>query len=247
MPDRGWLTARPVAHRGLHDAEAGVVENTASAFEAALAGGYAIECDVQAAAGGAPVVFHDPVLDRLTDETGPLAARSADALGEVALRGTEDRILSLPGLLDLVAGRGPLLVEVKTNWTEADALCARIAASLRRYDGPAAVMSYDPAALAAFRRHAPELTRGAIGASFRDWRPAPSTALQRFAIRHLLHVGRTRPHFIAYDARDLPATAPLMLKRLSRVPLLTWTVRSAGEAARVRRWADQIIFEGFRP
>ena len=34
-----WLTARPIAHRGLHDGVS-AIENTTSAFRAAIEGGY---------------------------------------------------------------------------------------------------------------------------------------------------------------------------------------------------------------
>jgi len=65
-----WIAARPVAHRGLHDAKAGVIENTAAAFQAAVDGGYAMECDVQISADGEAMVFHDDTLDRLMQDSG---------------------------------------------------------------------------------------------------------------------------------------------------------------------------------
>ena len=67
---RELLTARPIAHRGLHDAPSGVIENTPSAFRAAIASGYGIECDLQVSADGEAMVYHDDVLGRLTDHHG---------------------------------------------------------------------------------------------------------------------------------------------------------------------------------
>ena len=146
----------PVAHRGLHDEQAGVIENTASAFQAALDAGFAIETDIQAAAGGEPVIFHDETLDRLTLGLGALAAFDTAALGTIAFRATADRILTLDAFLELVGGRVPIYLEIKTAGDGSPALCAKIAARLARYRGPAAVMSFDPLAVVLREAHAAE-------------------------------------------------------------------------------------------
>ena len=71
------------------------------------------------------------------------------------------------------------------------------------------------------------------------------SALERMA--YLLLVLRSRPQFIAYSVKDLPAALPLATRHLFGMPLLTWTVRSITDRQRAARWADQMIFEGFRP
>src|ERR1700757_2744646 len=108
MPD--WLTARPVAHRGLHDAQKGIIENTPSAFHAAITGGYGIECDLQISADGEAMVHHDDALGRLTDGEGRLDTMTAAALKRVTFKGTSDRMLTLGELCDLVGGRTTLLI-----------------------------------------------------------------------------------------------------------------------------------------
>lgn len=246
MAATDWIAARPVAHRGLHDVKARIVENTLPAVEAAIEAGYAVEIDVQAAAGLEPVVFHDTALERLTVEVGPVSARTPAELARIPLRGTRARIPALASLLGMVAGRAPLLVEIKTDWTGMPEFCARIAAVLKPYAGPVAVMSFDPLAVAAIRRIAPDLPRGIVAESFRTWAPPGVTAAQRFSLRHLLHLGRTRPHFIAYGVDDLPAMVPLALKTLAGMPLLAWTVQTETQRQRAGQWASQIIFEGFR-
>lgn len=80
MPNLPWLTARPIAHRGLHDEKIGVIENTPSAALAAVEVNYGIECDVQITADNEAMVFHDDTLDRLTASGGPLATRNADQM-----------------------------------------------------------------------------------------------------------------------------------------------------------------------
>jgi len=248
MPGLGWLTARPLAHRGLHDASAGVIENTASAFSAAIAAGYGIECDLQISADGEVMVHHDDALGRLTEGSGRLAALSAAEIKAARFKATSDRILTLSELCDLVAGRASLLIELKSHFDGDRRLVQRTADVLASYAGPVAVMSFDPAAVALARAVAPELARGIVAERRYDhpeWAALPRPARRRMA--HLLHFASTRPHFVAYAVRDLPAPAPLIARWLFGLPLLTWTVRSADERRRAARWANQIIFESWRP
>ncbi len=114
MSGLDWLTARPLAHRGLHDASAGVIENTAAAFSAAIASGYGMETDLQISADGEAVVYHDDALGRLTEGNGRLAEMSAAQIKEVRFKGSAARILTLGELCDLVAGRVTLLLELKS-------------------------------------------------------------------------------------------------------------------------------------
>jgi glycerophosphoryl diester phosphodiesterase len=247
MPELYWLK-RPIAHRGLHDAARGIVENSASAVAAAMGKGYAIEVDLQCAANHVPVVFHDETLDRLTVERGPVAGRDAEALCTITLRGSPDRILSLPGLLALVNGRVPLVLEVKSTWTREGKYEANIALLLAAYPGPVAVMSFDPYCIAAFKEIEPSLPRGLISERFSDRRYWPDLTLsRRFAMRNLLTAAIARPHFIAYDIKALPALAPFIAQTLFGLPLLTWTVRTKEERERALRYADAMIFEGITP
>src|SRR5258706_457114 len=143
-PMREWLTARPIAHRGLHDAPSGVIENTSSAFRAAIAGGYSIECDLQISADGEAMVYHDDALGRLTDGAGRLDTMTAEALQRIAFKSTADRMLTLGELCDLVAGHTTLVVELKGRFAGDARLAARTAAVLAGYGGPVAGMSVDP-------------------------------------------------------------------------------------------------------
>ena len=242
-----WLK-RPIAHRGLHDEGKGIVENSASAIEAAIAKGYAVEVDLQCAGHGVPIVFHDRTLDRLTAERGPVADRDAAALCAIPLRNSENRILSLNGLLGIVDGRVPLLIEVKSTWSDDHTYERNIAAALSGYQGDVAVMSFDPDCVAAFRDVAPSLPRGLIGERFDDkhyW--SELSALRRFAMRHLLTAAIARPNFIAYDIRALPALAPGIARDVFHLPLLTWTVRTEAEKPNAQLFADAMIFEGIEP
>jgi glycerophosphoryl diester phosphodiesterase len=242
-----WLK-RPVAHRGLHDAARGIIENSASSIEAAMENHYAIEVDLQCTADHRPIVFHDRTLDRLTSETGAVAGRSAVELCTIPLKHSRDYILSLRDLLALVHGRVPLLLEVKSTWSDDRRFEANIAKELAGYTGHVAIMSFDPHCVAAFRACAPSLPRGLISERFQDPRyRSHLITLQRFAMRHLLTSAIARPHFIAYDINALPALAPAIARRLLGLPVLTWTVRNETERARATRYADAMIFEGVVP
>jgi glycerophosphoryl diester phosphodiesterase len=246
MGELYWLK-RPIAHRGLHNAT-GVVENSASAVAAAMGKGFAIEVDLQCAAGHAPIVFHDATLDRLTQETGPVAAHSVETLSTMALRGSGDHIQTLPDLLALVNGFVPLVLEVKSTWARDGKFEANIAKALASYSGPVAVMSFDPHSVAAFRHVAPALPRGLIAERFANMEHWSALTLrQRFAMRQLLTSTFARPHFIAYDIGALPALAPLIARTLFGLPLLTWTVRTMADRDRALRYADAMIFEGIEP
>jgi glycerophosphoryl diester phosphodiesterase len=240
---REWLTARPIAHRGLHDASAGVIENTASAFAAAVDCGYGIECDIQVTADGEALVYHDDALGRLTEGSGLLAAMPAAALQRVAFKATADRILTLGELCDLVAGRVTLVIEMKSRFDGDLRLARRAAAVLAGYQGPAALMSFDPGPVAVVRRAGPALTRGLVAMRREPNAPAAKVSLMGFARQALA----AAPQFLAYRVADLTDAAPLIARHVVRLPLLTWTVRTAAERARAARHADQMIFEGFRP
>jgi glycerophosphoryl diester phosphodiesterase len=243
MSGLDWLTARPLAHRGLHGE--GVIENTASAFAAAIAAGYGMETDLQVSADGEAMVHHDEALGRLTEGSGRLAEMSAAAIKQARFKGSADRILTLAELCALVAGRATLLLELKSRFDGDERLVRRAAAVLAGYRGPVAVMSFDPGMVATARRIAPGLTRGIVAQRhYEDW-PALPTAQAR-SMAHLLHVPRTRPHFVAYRVQDLPTLATAAL-RLASLPLLTWTVRTEEDRRRAAAYADQIIFEGWRP
>jgi glycerophosphoryl diester phosphodiesterase len=241
-----WLTARPVAHRGYHDRDAGRIENTIPAAEAAIARGFAIECDVQLTKDDVAIVFHDDTFDRLTESTGAVALRTLAELKAIPLRGTDARIPTLDELLAVIAGRVPLFAEFKSGFDGNRRLEQVAAPRLNAYAGPLAVMSFDPGSVLALKKLAPALPRGMVADSFtdREWLPIPP--LRRLALRHLAAAPLVGPSFVAFGVHDLPADAPLFLRHLG-MPLLTWTVRTEADRATARRYADQIIFEGFDP
>jgi glycerophosphoryl diester phosphodiesterase len=237
-----------VAHRGLHDRARGIIENMPAAAMAAIEGNFAIECDVQLSADGEAMVHHDDALGRLTEGTGALLGLSSTVLKDVHFKDTSERMMSLADLCILVSGRVPIIVEVKSHFDGDRRLVKRMTDVLTSYSGPVAGMSFDPDQVVALREAMPELPRGIVAQrryEEADWPEA--TRGQRKGMRHLKHALRTQPHFVAYWVNDLPAPAPWIARNIFRLPLLTWTVRTDGQRTRAHRYADQMIFEGFRP
>lgn len=243
-----WLVARPIAHRGLHDARAGIVENTPSAVARAVERGYGVEIDVQLSADGEAVVFHDATLDRLTEASGPVSALALDELRRVVFRATGDRIWTLEDCLDLVGGRQAVVVEIKSGFDRDLRLARRVGAILARRGGPVVAESFDPLVVRELRVAAPRVPRGIVGEAFADDDPywAGLTRRQRLAARTLIHWPATRPDFLSWDVGDLSRRA-LRMARAAGVPVTTWTVRTPEQQARAALMADQMVFEGFLP
>jgi len=235
----GWLTQWEYAHRGLHHANASgrVPENSRAAAEGAIAAGLGIECDIQMSRDNVPLVFHDWELDRLTGERGKLAARPADELCRIALMETEQTIWRLADLLDLVAGRAPILVEVKSRPDFAiSQACIAITKVLEGYAGPLAVMSFDPRMGEWFAKHVPEMVRGLVITDTLDHG-------YQCAWRRPFALERAAPDFLACDVRDIPNALTSLWREGGR-SLLTWTVRTPELRAHALAHADALIAEG---
>lgn len=247
-PPLDWLTARPIAHRGLHDQTQGLIENTAAAVRAAIDAGYGIEVDVQLSGDGEAMVYHDDALGRLTVGEARLDRLSAVELKRVPFRDSSERMMTLGDLCDLVGTRTTILTELKSRFDGDVRLANRVAEVLAPYTGPVAPMSFDPWQIKALRHKARNLACGIVAAKYRPhpyWDLMP--AWMRHGMGYLLTGLAAQPQFVAYAAADLPSLAPIVSRRLLRLPLLAWTIRSDTERQNALRWADQIVFEGFKP
>jgi glycerophosphoryl diester phosphodiesterase len=230
-----WIDKFTYAHRGLHGP--GVPENSPAAFAAAIERGFGIECDIQRSRDSQPMVFHDWELDRLTGETGQVASRSAAQLAGIALAGSTEHLPSLRRLLDQVAGRVPVLIEVKSRRElPVRALCRAIRDQFVGYYGPHAVMSFDPRISRWFADRSPSTVRGLVMTE-EGSRDLAGSFRRRLALWH------ARPDFLAYDIRDLPGSFPAG-QRVRGLPLVTWTVCNQELLRRARDHADAPVAEG---
>jgi glycerophosphoryl diester phosphodiesterase len=242
---------RPIAHRGLHNRAAGVIENSRSAFETAISGGFAIECDVQLSHDSIPMIFHDDQLERLTGRSGPIGSLTADELGNTQLLDSAagDTPQRLTDFLAQVAGRTLLQIELKRQPTAEmrEALARTATAALAGYEGPVTVESFDPYLLTAMRARG---YRGPLGIITYDYRnPEWDKAIpqsQRRVLRHLLHWPWTRFDFISCQTLSLGLPAVRFFRALG-VPVTAWTVKSPQDRRVAAAGADQIVFEGFDP
>lgn len=228
-----FLGAQPYAHRGLHGGR--IIENSRAAFEEAISRGLGIELDVQAALGGDAYVFHDEELDRLTGESGYIAEKVGAQLERITLKGTKETIPSLAAILQLVAERVPILIEVKTKSRSVGTLCLAVRRALEGYRGQIAVMSFNPEVGRWFHEHAPRIVRGLVVTE-------ENKKGVRGRIERHLSLWRARPDFLAYDIRDLPAAFPAQ-QRARGLKILTWTVRTAEQENVALACADEMIFE----
>jgi len=241
---------KPIAHRGLHDLARCRIENSAAAFEAAIDRGYGIECDLRPAACGTPVVFHDETLGRLVDSQEALRAVNAAALKRLRYRADNSRVIEFAELLELVAGREPLLVEIKSEWEKPDRrFLEAIAALSKAYRGPLALMSFDPAVMVAIRELAPAIPRGMVSGLYegQGWWRDKIDDQRAFALSHFLESRPVAPDFYAYDVKALPTPVTRFLREAQGLPLFTWTVRTPEQRRTAERWADAPIFEGYEP
>ncbi|WP_048646278.1 glycerophosphodiester phosphodiesterase [Nitratireductor soli] len=236
MSDVSWLTARPIAHRGLHDMNRACWENTLPAFAAAAEAGYAIECDVHLSADGVPMVFHDEALKRLTGADGNIWERRAADLGRLRIGGTAEPVPTLGEMLALVAGRVPVVIELKGSEGHDADLVERVVQVLAGYDGAVALMSFEHRLLRDLAAQASGRPRGltAEGSS-------PAAMEAHFSmLAHDLS-------FVSYSVLQLPnAFVSFVRDRLS-MPVITWTVRDVATVDATARHADQMTFEGFLP
>lgn len=246
LPD-AFLEA-PIAHRALHDLQLGRPENSSAAIEAACAAGYGIEIDLQLSSDAVAMVFHDYDLKRLTNEIGPVRQRSAAELGQITLKGGADSIPTLLQVLEQVAGRVPLLIEIKDQdgmmGANVGALEAATAQALRGYEGFVAVMSFNPHSIIAMAGLAPDIPRGLTTCDYteKDW-PLLSTGT-RTRLRDIPDYDAAKACFISHQASDLGADRVANLKARGAA-ILCWTIRSAAAEAEARRIAQNVTFEGY--
>ena len=241
-----WLVAKPIAHRGLHNEAKGLVENCESSFAAAIQHGFSIETDVELSKDGEAMVFHDDNVERVMDATGPVKNFTVAELKHMRYRQGRDQMQTLAELVEQVAGRSTLVVEIKSLWDGDFTLTDRAVQVLSHYDGPFALMSFDPALIARAANIAPHMVRGItadrVTSPYYNFMPIA----KRLAMRSFSHLPQTRPDFISFDFTQLPFE-PITWFRNAGHPVLTWTIRSGEQAQAARRFSDQVTFENFVP
>ncbi|MDO1583936.1 glycerophosphodiester phosphodiesterase [Rhizobium oryzicola] len=234
--DASWIKDIPVAHRGYHDLNQKVWENTLSAFSRAVEAGFAIECDLQLSSDSVPMVFHDDTLDRLCNIPGNVRERTAGELGLLTIGGTADRIPRFKQLLDLVKGKVPLVIELKGQSAEEDdGFAETVLEILEGYTGKVALMSFDHHLLKDLKRAGSPYPVGLTAMG--------DTPEEFFKHDEAMQLGL---NFISYHWAHLPNSF-IEAQKSRGIPVITWTVRDEKARAHTYTHADQMTFEGFDP
>ena len=247
-----WLVERPIAHRGLHDEARGRIENTLRAADAAIAGGFAIECDIQLSVDGEAIVFHDETLDRLTDAPGLLSALSAAEIAKLRIKDSGEPPPTFAGLSR--SSRRPDADHLRAQEPVRRRLAHRRPRRRPRRDfmtarspSRASTMILPPICACAARicgRASParsafsprRLTTARTGISSARRRSATGSDFD--------HYDLARPDFLSWNVDDLPHKIPFLVKELTGAPIMAWTVRTAEQREAAHKWADQIVFDG---
>ncbi|THV25288.1 glycerophosphodiester phosphodiesterase [Peteryoungia ipomoeae] len=231
-----WIKDLPVAHRGYHDMNKSVWENTLSAFKRAIDAGFAIECDIQLSADSVPMVFHDHDLQRLCGIAGEVRERMANELGMLSIGGTADRIPTLRKMLDLVKGQVPLVIELKgIDAEQDDGYVEAVLEVLEGYDGKVALMSFDFHLLRALKAADCPYPVGLTAEGVRQEDLANHGEAMALGL-----------DFTSYCVAHLPNSFVEKLRHDGK-PVITWTVRDEMMRAQTYKYADQMTFEGFDP
>ena len=243
-PDCSSLMGRYYAHRGLHDAKAGIPENSMAAIRRAVDAGYGIEFDVQLSKDRVPVVFHDETLNRVCGVEGNVRDYTFEELQEFRLLGTQERIPRFADVLDAVGGRVPLIIEIKIH-EKADEVCSSADAILKLYNGPYCMESFLPFAVRWYKKNRPEVIRGQLSGNLSE--NGKKEPLDRWLVHHLLTNVLTRPDFIAYCHIDKSNLSRRLCRSLFRLLSVAWTIRSQEQLDASKGDFDLFIFEGFIP
>ncbi|WP_039018771.1 glycerophosphodiester phosphodiesterase family protein [Halocynthiibacter namhaensis] len=246
LPDT-FLKA-PFTHRGYHDISAGIPENSIAAFKAAIDAGYGIELDVQATKDADAMVFHDYDMKRLTGTQGPIQLCNLDEVCARPLLGNNEQIPTLSNVLDLVAGRVPLLIEIKDQHGAMGPVDGRlehaVARALHGYVGPVALMSFNPHSVAVLAEAMPDIPRGITTENWLGEEEQLIPAARRAELVEIQDYDRVQACFISHQASDLHSPQVARLKALG-ANVLCWTIRNKAEETQARKVAQNVTFEGY--
>ena len=233
-----------LAHRGLHTKDKSIPENSMAAFRRAVEAGYGIELDIQLAASGEVVIFHDITTDRVCGVSNTIERMSFDEISELRLCGSDEKVPLFKDFLEMVDGRVPLLIELKPTNNYSN-LCKAAWEFMKDYKGQFCIESFDPRILGWFKKNHPEIMRGQLTGPCDTLGGDGVTFIVRFMISSLLSNVVARPHFVSYRKYCFGITYRLV--RFLGAMTFVWTVRDDDNADELARTNDAIIFEFIKP
>jgi len=243
-PDTSALHGVYYAHRGLHDNQSDAPENSLAAIKKAAEAGYGIEFDVQLTRDRMPVVFHDENLRRVCSVEGNVRDYTYAELQQFPLLASGERIPLLRDVLSAVDGRVPLIIEIKIHENAAE-VCAKADELIAAYKGPYCIESFDPRAVAWYKKNRPQVIRGQLSCSFN--RSGRRESFAHMLVHYLLTNVITRPDFIAYSHKNKNNISRVLCRRFFGALSVAWTIRSQQELDAAKDDFDLFIFEQFIP
>lgn len=237
---KGWY----YAHRGLHNAER--PENSMAAFRAALEKGYGIELDIHLIKDGNLAVIHDRDLKRTTGMEGSITDLTTGDLKDYHLNGTEETIPTFRQVLELFAGRAPLIIELKADGNNQEALVDTAVRAMEGYEGPYCMESFDPRCVHILKKKYPHIIRGQLTEDYFATKNSMPPAL-KWALKNQVLNAATLPDFVAYNCRDRKTFSNTIVRRFWGVQGVTWTLRAREDFDEAVSDGWIPIFEGFEP
>ena len=236
------FTSSLYAHRGLHNKNEGIPENTMAAFKRAVDQGYGIELDVHLTKDGKTVITHDNSLKRMCGADIKVSKSNYEDFKDVKILETEETTPLFSDFLAMVDGKVPLLVELKTDDNNSEALCKAVFCELDLYSGPYCVESFDPRVLGWLKKHRPNVYRGQLSCYMST---KSSHGYLAILLRGLMTNFISRPHFVAYSYKDSKKSIGFKLTRLLGADIFYWTLRNENDAISAKKDGGALIFEGF--
>ena len=233
------------AHRGLHDRDKGVPENSEKAFRLAVLGGFGMEFDLQLTKDGQVVVHHDHSIKRTCGVDRNISEMTLEELQGYRLFGTEEKVPLFTDVLRAVEGRTPLIIELK-SYTRQEELCRKTVQLLKDYPGLYCVESFDPRIVRWFRKHHPEIVRGQLMERLEGGKDGMSR-WEAFFGRNMMTNFLTRPHFEAYDFTRRHNPSLRTARRLFGMQEVSWTLRTLEDYRVAKKDGNLCIFEKFLP
>ena len=228
-----------IAHRGLHQNDGGIPENSIAAFKNAVKFGFAIENDIHLTRDGEVVVFHDDTVSRMCGIDKKIKDMTLSEIKGLCLLNTNEAIPTLKECLEVIDGRVPLLIEFKYEGNT-NALCSKANEILENYKGLYFVQSFHPQILHWYKKHNKKICRGQLSAKFKG-----EGFVKRIAGLLILNF-LSRPDFVSYDFNDKNYLPLKLVKRLGAFPV-GWTFKSKKEEDGCKEDFNTFIFENYIP
>ncbi|MBE6160177.1 MAG: glycerophosphodiester phosphodiesterase [Lactobacillales bacterium] len=235
--DLSFLKENLIAHRGAHNINKGIPENSIKSFEEAIKHNYIIELDIHLLKDNNIVVFHDDDLKRMTGLNKKIKDTTYEEIKDLKLQNTDNYIPLFKDVLELVDGKVPIIVEFKH-----DVKCGRLEKEtmklLNKYKGKYVMKSFNPLTLIWFKKNYPDVIRGQLSYNFKGKK---INLIHKFFCKNMLLNFITKPDFISYGIKSMPNKK--INKYRKDILILGWTIKTKKDLEKAKKYCDNFICE----